>query len=80
MDKIALNGGPTASIGRIPLAKPIIGLDTLEQLKKIIETGYLRQGPLVKEFEDLFSERIGSKYAYACNNGARVEGHPNGSR
>ena len=50
-------------------SKPIIGKDTLEDIEKIIESGYLRQGPRVKEFEDIFAQRIGSKYAYACNNG-----------
>jgi len=69
MDKLAINGGKKASESRINIAKPIIGIDTLVDIKKIIESGYLRQGPKVKEFEELFTKRIGSKYAYACNNG-----------
>jgi len=69
MDKLAINGGPKVSESRINIAKPIIGKEIIADIEKIIESGYLRQGPRVKEFEDLFSERIGSKYAYACNNG-----------
>ena len=69
MDRLAINGGSPASHERINIAKPIIGKETLYAIEEIIESGYLRQGPKVKEFEDLFRDRVGSKYAYACNNG-----------
>ena len=69
MDELAINGGLPISKERISIAKPILGKDTLKSIEKIIETGYLRQGPYVKEFEELFKERVGAKYAYACNNG-----------
>jgi len=69
MDKLALNGGKPVSAEKINIAKPIIGKETLEQIEKIIESGYLRQGPYVKQFEDEFRDYVGAKYAYACNNG-----------
>jgi dTDP-4-amino-4,6-dideoxygalactose transaminase len=69
MKKIALNGGSTASENRISIAKPILSKKVLNDIEKVLETGYLRQGPYTKKFELAFSKRIGSKYAYAVNNG-----------
>lgn len=69
MTGLAINGGKKASESPINLAKPIIDKQVLTEIEKIIESGYLRQGPKVKEFEDLFSKYVGSKHAYACTNG-----------
>jgi dTDP-4-amino-4,6-dideoxygalactose transaminase len=69
MNKLALSGGKPASPERIQIAKPIIREEVLEEIKDIIKTGYLRQGPRVKKFEEKFAEKTGAKYAYAVNNG-----------
>lgn len=69
MDELALNGGPPSSPHRVSIAKPLIGAETLDAIRGIIETGQLRQGKYVKEFEESFAERTGAKYAYAVNNG-----------
>ena len=35
----------------IQLQKPNIGSDEIELVKQVIESGYLVEGPMVKEFE-----------------------------
>ncbi len=64
-----MNGGSSASPNRISIAKPIIGAEILDTIRSILETGQLRQGKYVKEFEERFTEKTGAKYAYAVNNG-----------
>jgi dTDP-4-amino-4,6-dideoxygalactose transaminase len=69
MEKLASNGGKQVSEKMIPIAKPIIGLDVLSEIQKVLKSGYLRQGPITKKFEELFAETVGSKFAYAVCNG-----------
>jgi dTDP-4-amino-4,6-dideoxygalactose transaminase len=69
MKKIALNGGTAASENRISIAKPILSEKVLIDIKKVLETGYLRQGPYTRKFEQAYVNRFDSKYAYAVNNG-----------
>jgi perosamine synthetase len=69
LDELAINGGSPVSPNLIPIAKPIISIETLQEIRQIIESGYLRQGPRVKEFEELFKEAVGANHAYATNNG-----------
>lgn len=69
MEKLAINGGTPVSEAMIPIARPVFSKKTKKDIMKVLESGYVRQGPLTKEFEDKFSERIGSKYAYAVNSG-----------
>jgi dTDP-4-amino-4,6-dideoxygalactose transaminase len=69
MEKLALNGGKPASDKRIQIAKPLFDEKTIEDVEAVIRSGYLRQGPKTKEFEDNFAEKVGSKYAYAVYTG-----------
>lgn len=43
--------------------------DILGKIKDVLDSGYLTLGKNVKEFEELFSEYIGAKYAVAVNSG-----------
>lgn len=63
------NNGNPASPHQIKIAQPLFGHDVLDDIKTILESGYLRQGPRVKEFEESFREKTGAAYAYAVNNG-----------
>ncbi|SMF75610.1 DegT/DnrJ/EryC1/StrS family aminotransferase [Pseudobacteriovorax antillogorgiicola] len=47
----------------IPITKPYLGVEEIEAVQKPFETGWLTQGPLVKEFEQKFAEAVGAKYA-----------------
>ena len=53
----------------IPIAKPLIGDDEIDLVIKVLKSGRLAQGPMVKEFEERFAEYIGVDYAIAVSNG-----------
>jgi dTDP-4-amino-4,6-dideoxygalactose transaminase len=53
---------------QIPLAKPFFNDEELEEIKKVLESGWVSQGPKVKEFEDKVAEFVGAKYAIAVTN------------
>lgn len=45
-----------------------MGVEEWEACRQPIESGWITQGPKVKEFETLFAERHGVKFAYAVSN------------
>lgn len=51
---------------KIQLMKPNVGADELELVKQVIESGYLVEGPMVREFEKTVADYIGTKHAIAC--------------
>jgi len=51
----------------IPLAKPFFDNEILE-IQKVLESGWVSQGPEVKEFEKRVSDYIGVNFAVAVNN------------
>jgi perosamine synthetase len=53
----------------IPIAKPIIGNEEKLAALEVLDSGILSQGEKVKEFENNFSEYIGTKHAIATTNG-----------
>ncbi len=53
---------------KIPITKPLFDYCEKEMILKPLETGWIVQGPYVKEFENLFAEYTGSKYARAVSN------------
>ncbi|HLC69337.1 MAG TPA: DegT/DnrJ/EryC1/StrS family aminotransferase [Candidatus Bilamarchaeaceae archaeon] len=53
----------------IPIAKPIIESEELENVKSVLSSGQLAQGKWVNDFEQQFANYIGVKYAVALCNG-----------
>lgn len=53
---------------KIPISLPSMGVEEWESLKEPITTGWITQGPKVKEFETLFAEIHGVKHALAVSN------------
>jgi len=53
----------------IPIAKPIIGVEEINAVTAVLSSGIIAQGRKVEEFEEAFSEFIGTKYAIAVNSG-----------
>ena len=53
----------------IPFTKPIIEQEEIEAVKKVLQSGMLAEGKVSREFEKLFSEYIGTKYATVTSNG-----------
>jgi dTDP-4-amino-4,6-dideoxygalactose transaminase len=51
----------------IPIAKPFFNEKEITAAKKTILSGWVGQGPKVKQFEDAFASYVGSKYACAVS-------------
>ncbi len=51
----------------IPIAKPFFGKEEVKAAKKAILSGWVSQGPKVKEFEERFRSYVGAKYACAVS-------------
>ena len=52
----------------IPLLRPYFDSEELEEVKKVLDSGWVSQGPKVKEFEGKIAEYLGIKYAIATTN------------
>jgi perosamine synthetase len=55
------------STERVPLALPLTDEAELEEVRKVLESGWLTQGPKVTEFERAVAERIGVAHAFATS-------------
>jgi len=53
----------------IPIAKPLLGREELEAVRKVFESGILVQGGRIRLFEEEFAEYIGVEHAVAMANG-----------
>jgi len=53
----------------IPIARPCLGEEEIEEVVKVLKSGMLAQGKLVEEFERSFASYVGTKYAIAVSNG-----------
>jgi perosamine synthetase len=51
----------------IPLIRPSVGEEELEEIRSVLESGWLAQGPKVKEFERELAKHLGAKYAVATS-------------
>jgi len=52
----------------IPLAKPFFDDEEQKEIEKVLDSGWVSQGPKTKEFEDLIAQYLNVKYAVAVNN------------
>ncbi len=52
----------------IPLSKPFLGESELRAVEQVLQSGWVSQGPRVKEFESAFSQYTGARYAVAVSN------------
>ncbi len=53
---------------RIPIIKPYITREIKEKVIEVLDSGYLTEGSVTKEFEKLFRDYIGCKHAIAVSN------------
>ena len=52
---------------KIPLGRPSISSEEIKAVEKVLKSGWLVEGPNVKEFEKQMADFIGTKYAVALN-------------
>ena len=53
---------------KIPLLRPYFNEEELKEVKKVLDSGWVSQGPETAEFEKKVSDYIGIKHAVAVNN------------
>jgi len=53
----------------IPIADIKLGEEEIKSALEVLESGNLRQGKKTKEFEQLFAQKVGAKYAIAVSSG-----------
>jgi perosamine synthetase len=53
----------------IPFAKPLIAEEEKEAVRKVLDSGMLAEGKVSREFEKVFSEYVGTKFATVTSNG-----------
>ncbi len=53
----------------IPIARPCLGEDEIREVRRVLESGMIAQGELVRKFEEEFASYVGSKYAIAVSSG-----------
>jgi len=53
---------------KIPLLRPYFDSEELEEIQKVLDSGWVSQGPKVKEFADKITEYLGVKHAIAVSN------------
>jgi len=57
-------------LGRtIPIAKPVLGKEEVEAVRKVFQSGVLVQGERIRLFEEEFADYIGVEHAVAVANG-----------
>lgn len=54
---------------RVPIAKPIIGNEEINEVVEVLKSGMIAQGPKVVEFENKFAKWVGAKYGIGTNSG-----------
>ncbi len=53
---------------KIPLTRPYFGQEEIDEIRKVLESGWVAQGPKVQEFETNVAEHLGTRYAVAVTN------------
>jgi perosamine synthetase len=53
----------------IPIAQPLISDEEIDEVVKVLKSGFIAQGPKVAEFEEKFAEYIGVEHAVATTSG-----------
>jgi dTDP-4-amino-4,6-dideoxygalactose transaminase len=52
----------------VPLTRPYFDEEEIEEIKEVLDSGWVSQGPKTKKFEDAFAKYVGAKYVIAVTN------------
>lgn len=55
-------------LSKIPLARPYFDSEEIKEVKKVLDSGWVTQGPKVKEFETKIADYLGARYVTAVTN------------
>jgi perosamine synthetase len=50
------------------LIEPVVGKEELQIIRKVLDSGWLTEGPMTREFETKLAEFVGANHAVAMNN------------
>jgi perosamine synthetase len=64
-----MNNKDTLTIDTIPHSSPTIGPEEATAVSEVIESGYIAEGEVVKQFESAFAKRFGVDSAISTNSG-----------
>ncbi len=53
----------------IPLSKPTIGQEEIDEVIDTLRAGWVTEGPKVRRFEEAFRDYVGVAYAVAASSG-----------
>ncbi|WP_317065722.1 DegT/DnrJ/EryC1/StrS family aminotransferase [Methanoculleus caldifontis] len=56
------------TMDKIPLTRPYFDQEELDEIKKVLDSGWVAQGPKVKEFEGMVAGYLGVRHAVAVTN------------
>ena len=54
---------------KVPIAKPIIGDEEIDNVVEVLKSGMIAQGPKVEEFEQKFADWVGAEFGIAVSSG-----------
>lgn len=54
----------------VPVSIPSLAGNELKYVEECIKTGWIAEGPFIKQFETEFSEYVGRRYGIAVSNGS----------
>ena len=60
---------------KIPLIKPFMTDEIKKSVMDVLDSGYLTEGPVTREFEQVFAEYVGAEHAIAvtsCTTGLEM--------
>jgi perosamine synthetase len=64
-----MNDSYKPNIDNIPHSRPTIGSEEANAVSKVIESGYIAEGEMVKQFETAFAKYLGVDHAMSTNSG-----------